>query len=377
MSRGGALDAEEARLRRELERIKERWLEGRKEDVSFLREAVYDQYNLITVLGLGGLTLASAVVAPPFLPLFASALLAWEVAWLGIAPNSPRFRRSVRARQNADALAEKDRKRCTLVDKLPPALKRRYEAAQAIAREVREHAETAERGELDALEDTIAKLDYLLEECARMLVALDGLAKALEAPEADTIDGRVAAVEREVEGLAPGKLRQAKEKNLLVLRQRAERYARSREEREYLQVSLDTLENTLKLVRDQVVAATSISGIASSLDQVVLEVGRHREYMDEVEHQLRNPVAAAPLSTSGEGEALAVTPPLGTPAAPTAHAPALHGPLADAFGPGGDDAGSARTGAVPAAFDAPPAPPEASPDEPEDEQRAWERALER
>ena len=214
-----------------------------------------------------------------------------------------------------------------------------------------------------------------------MLVAFDGLAKALEAPEADTIDGRVAAVEHEVEGLAPGKLRQAKEKNLLVLRQRAERYARSREEREYLQVSLDTLENTLKLVRDQVVAATSISGIASSLDQVVLEVGRHREYMDEVEHQLRNPVAAAPLSTSGEGEALAATPPLGTPATAAPNAPAaataLHGPLADAFGPGGDDAGSAKTGAVPAAFDAAPAPPEASPDEPEDEQRAWERALER
>lgn len=286
MKDGGALDEQEARLRRELALIKERWLKSRDEDISYFKEAAYDQYNLITVGGLGALTLASAVMMPPFTLLAGSLLVAWEVCWLGIAPFSERFRRSVRARKNAAALEARDTRRKSITGELPPELKQQYEKTAAVVREIRKHAEAAQEGELEVFEETLAKLDYLLEEYARMLLAMRQLDENLKASEEGSLARRLAALEQEVAKMEPGRLRAAKEKNLLVLRQRADRFAKSREEREYVEVSLETLENTVKLVRDQVIAATSAQGIASSLDQIVLEVGRHRDHMDHVQAHL-------------------------------------------------------------------------------------------
>lgn len=293
----GPLDEQEARLRRELALIKERWLKNREEDISYFQEALYDQYNLITVGGLGALTAASAVLMPPFTLLAGSLLFAWELCWLGIAPSSARFRRSVRARKNAASLEARDLRRKSITEQLPAELRKQYEATAAIVAEIRKHAEAAQEGELEVFEETLAKLDYLLEEYARMLLGLRQLDENLRSPEVHSLDRRVAALEQEVAETEPGRLRAAKEKNLLVLRQRAERFAKSSEEREYVAVSLETLENTLKLVRDQVVAATSAQGIASSLDPVVLELGRHRDHMDQVQAELdRAPTPAGGIS---------------------------------------------------------------------------------
>jgi hypothetical protein len=277
---------EEARLKRELALIKDRWLKSRADDVSWMKEAFFDQYNLITMFGLGSLTAATAILIPPLAPLGLSLLAAWELAWLGLAPSSERFRRAVRARHNAAQLLAQDDKRKSVIDELPLERKAQWEAANAIGKEIRAQAEAAPESDLDELDATLAKLDHLLEEYARMLGALHRITQGLRSPEAATIERRVESLEADVEALEPGRLRAAKEKNLIVLRQRAERFARSREEKELLEVGLDTLENTLKLARDQVVAATTTQGISSSLDQVLLELGRHRDHLQHVEDQL-------------------------------------------------------------------------------------------
>lgn len=280
-----SLDAQESRLKRELLHIKERWLKRREEDISYLQEAAYDPYNLITVIGLGGLTAVSALMMPPFVPIFGSLLCAWELSWLTLASQSDRFRRSVRARKNAAALARAEVKRDEVLAQLPLHLKAQHEAAQAIAREIRKQAENLEEGD-ELLEDTLAKLDYLLENYGRMLLALHRIQQHQSSPEAEGIQKKVGALEQELTSLEPGRLRTAKEKNLEVLRQRLERSKKSQEEKEYLEVSLDTLENTLKLVRERVIAASSGQGVTASLDDVIVEMGKHRDYMDTVESQL-------------------------------------------------------------------------------------------
>jgi hypothetical protein len=283
---GQIVDDAEARLKKELELIKERWLKKHEEDINYFEEALYNQYNLITLAGLGVLTGVGFVTAGPMGFLFASVAAAWEVSWLGIAPFSERFRRAVRASRNADALEERQGKRDSLLEQLPEAMRARHQAAQAMADEVRKQAEAAEEGELDLLEETLAKLDYLLEQYARMLLSLHGIEKNLDSDEGRELAQKVVEAEQALEGMAAGRLKTAKEKNLSVLRQRLERSRQSKDQREYLEVSLDTLENTLKLVRERVVAATTAQGISASLDEVVLELGRHREHMDEVDAQL-------------------------------------------------------------------------------------------
>ena len=133
-----------------------------------------------------------------------------------------------------------------------------------------------------------------------MLTSLNRIESNLDTPESDNLPRRIEALSAEVAGLAAGRIKTAKEQNLAVLNQRLQRLEKSREEREYLQVSLDTLENTLKLVRERVVAATSVQGIASSLDEVVIELGRHREFMDEVEAQMT--MGSVPSAPTGEEE---------------------------------------------------------------------------
>lgn len=282
-----SLDAQESRLRKELEFIKDRWLKKREEDISWAKEALYDTYNLLTVGGFGALILLSMVMPPlwPMVPIFFSLLVAWELTWVTLASQSDRFRRSVRARKNAASLAEAGEKRDALLSSLPVHLKAQHEAANQIAKEIRQHAENLEEGS-ELLEETVAKLDYLLENYGRMLHALHRIQQHMSAPEGEGISQRVKSLEKEVAALEPGRLRGAKEKNLEVLRQRLDRSKKSAEEKEYLEVSLDTLENTLKLVRDRVIAASTAQGIATSLDDVIVEMGKHRDYMDAVETQL-------------------------------------------------------------------------------------------
>jgi hypothetical protein len=166
---------------------------------------------------------------------------------------------------------------------LPLDLRMRHEEAVEITKEIRTRAEEAEAGELDILDETIAKLDYLLDQYADMLSSLHQTTQLLKDPEAETFAGRVLELELELDGMDTGRVRQAKEKNLAVLRQRAQRFAKSAEEKEYFDVSLNTLENTLKLVRDRVIAAGTAKAINSSLDDVVLELSHHRDYMESVE----------------------------------------------------------------------------------------------
>ena len=298
-----SLDAQESRLRRELAFIKDRWLKRREEDVSWIKEAFYDTYNLITVGGLGAIIALSMVMPPLWLmvPVFFSLLLAWELTWLTLAPQSERFRRSVRARKNAASLAQAEEKRDAVLAALPVHLKAQHEAAQQIAREIRQHAENLEEG-AELLEETVAKLDYLLENYGRMLLALHRIQQHMSSPEGEGISRRVEALEKEVAALEPGRLRTAKEKNLEVLRQRLDRSKKSQEEKEYLEVSLDTLENTLKLVRERVIAASTAQGIASSLDDVIVEMGRHRDYMDAVESQLHVAEERAAASWAEPGD---------------------------------------------------------------------------
>jgi hypothetical protein len=278
---GEFLSNEEKRLKLEIQRIKDTWLQKREDDIGYTREAFYNHYNLITIGGLGLMALVSAPVG--LTPIFIAGAVAWEALWMGIAPSNERFRRSIRAQKNADLLDEQESRREKRLKDLPLDLRVRHEEAVGIAREIRLNAEEAEEGELDILDETIAKLDYLLEQYSDMLGSLHRTGQLLKDPEAETLEGRVLEIEAELENSPQGRVRHAKEKNLAVLRQRAQRFAQSKEEKEYFEVSLNTLENTLKLVRDRVIAATSATAINSSLDQVVLELSHHRDYMESVE----------------------------------------------------------------------------------------------
>ncbi|RMG13324.1 MAG: hypothetical protein D6731_12385 [Planctomycetota bacterium] len=314
------LSREEERLRAELERIKETWLKKKEDDLNYFREAFYYQYNLIMLCGLVALAAASG----PFLPLVASVAVAWELLWLGLAPGNERFRRMIRAEKNAELVAEQEEKRKERLRDLPLPLLERHEEAVAIAEEIRRRAEDCEEGELDVLDETIAKLDYLLDQYADMLVSLHKTSELLKDPEAETLADRVAALEEEVASTPAGKLRQAKQKNLAVLRQRLERYAKSRENKEYFEVSLSTLEDTLKLVRDRVVAASTAGAISDSLDQVVLELSQHRDFMEAAEQarlEMNEEALEAPparLETNDEAlEAPQAAPFAGTAVDPT------------------------------------------------------------
>ena len=299
---GGMFDDPEARLKQELALIKKRWLDNHEEDINYFEEALYNQYNLITLAGLGVLTGVGFVAAGPAGFLFGSLMAAWEVSWLGIAPFSERFRRAVRAERNREQLEAREVQRDDLLAKLPDAARARHQAARMLAAEVRKQTEAAEEGELELLDETLAKLDYMLDQYARMLLSLHELEQHLDEDEAQSIAVKVEEAKADLATMQSGRLKTAKEKNLAVLQQRVERARKAKEEHQYLEVSLDTLENTLKLVRERVVAATTAQGISASLDEVVLELGRHREHMEQVDTEL-NTAERANFSLPTDGGA--------------------------------------------------------------------------
>lgn len=218
-----------------------------------------------------GITAAFTPEAALLTPWLATASLAWSGFWLVAMPNNPRFRRAVDARSEAryehdygfQAAALRDRIDSDLHDKIDEITRLRDRAREILTGKFGEHDLFAK--------DNLDKLDKLAISYLQLLVALSEYDEYLSLVDPESIERELEAAEgaAEVEDRA---LREVRNRQVELLRNRLTRYRRASQRLGLLQAQCRNVETTMKLLIDQAMTAPDAQRVGRDIDEVLSNI---------------------------------------------------------------------------------------------------------
>ncbi|MBI4866345.1 MAG: hypothetical protein HY816_05285 [Candidatus Wallbacteria bacterium] len=218
-----------------------------------------------------------------------------ELLYLGFVPNMPRFQRMVRAEQNRFLEVNWKEQEEQLLDRLASKDRSRYKAIQDLCAKIEARAGALDPSNSVLAGQNLAKLGYLQASFLRMLAALALLREYLAETDPRVLEKTVSRLNQEAD-LAPAKVREVKLQNVAILEQRLTHVKKADEQRQFLEASLSTLEDTLGLIGDNVVTMNNPAGIADQIDHVVTSMEENERLLGEMQAMFAGgtqPVAAA------------------------------------------------------------------------------------
>jgi len=258
-----------------------------------VQAAFWNAWNLFAVAAT--LTVA-AITRDPWLVAAGAGL---EAVWMGVASQSPRVRRALRAQRGREAVLRTTQDEIGLLPSAERLVVQQVASAAAeIQRECRENPRLG--GELlapnlDRLEETVAEyvhLSVLAHRCDLYLARADATRIARERDEwkAATTSSDEAA-------------RMLAEQNVAVLDKRLAMMGDIRAFVTRARAQLALVQNTVGLLRDQVLTLSTPRAVTRELDSLVSGLDAIHEATREVESALEKPAAEAiPITTSDGSE---------------------------------------------------------------------------
>lgn len=257
---------------------------------NYLLEAFKSEYNLI---GLGT-AVGFAVLSGSLLPMLIAAGLE-----LTLLPFAERWARYKRARDRDQA--ERHRKAtqtADLINALTQEERQRYRTLEVLAGEIRANYKGLDSSSQVLLDDLVRKLDFLLAFYLRMRYSLMRYVSYFATTDPDEIRYRIGELEREM-GSGPERVRQIKARTRAVLQKRLERYDKAMENKDLIEAQTETVQEVLRLLRDQSYSIRDPRSITEQLDGLVSAAEETERGVKDVEdlldmqHDLVLPAAAA------------------------------------------------------------------------------------
>lgn len=245
-----------------------------RETPNYYKAAFLSPYNLIFLAGFGLLGLAFSG--------FWYVGAAVEVLYLGFVGNDPRFQRSVRSAGASDAIIDWRQQERDYLDRLTGKDASRYGVVQKTCAKIQERAAAVDATSSVLFETNLSKLGYLQGSFLRMLAALAMLREYLAETDPRQLSRAIDRLRGEAES-APEKVKEVKLQNVAILEQRLNHQRKASEQREFLEASLATLEDTLGLIGDNVVTMNNSSGIADQIDGVVTNMKENERLLGEMQ----------------------------------------------------------------------------------------------
>jgi chromosome segregation ATPase len=231
-----------------------------EEEPNYLLEAFKSQYNLI---GLGT-AVGFAILSGSFLPMLLAAGLE-----LTLLPFAERLARYKRARDRDQA--EKQRKVTEVSDmmgSLTHEERQRYRTLEVLAGEIRSNYKGLDSSSQVLLDDLVRKLDFLLAFYLRMRHSLMRYVSYFATTDPDEIRYRIGELEREM-GSGPERVRAIKARTRAVLQKRMQRFEKARENKDMIEAQTETVQEVLRLLRDQSYSIRDPRSITEQLDGLV------------------------------------------------------------------------------------------------------------
>lgn len=243
----------------------------------YLKKAFWHPFNLLGLIGFGALWMITGSWG--FLAL-AGGL---EALWLYVTVTNPRFQRNVNAQLSKEKQIEAELEREKMVRRLSQRDQARYRELELICRKAHKQLDCVDPLMRPMLEQSLLKLDYLLSSYLRMLTSLVAIGEYTRSTSSEEIEKNIRKLEEELKSdTLSSRIKEVKKSNLDVLNQRLSRIKKAEENRSLFEASLQTLEDTLKLVRDEVLTMQNPSRISSQIDSVIIEMQQNEQLMQEM-----------------------------------------------------------------------------------------------
>lgn len=226
-----------------------------------------------------------------------------ELMYLAAVPKMPRFRRLVRSWKMAEQKRLLEWQMARLVQYLPPAMRKRYEALLGTCDVIRNNY-----FRLSSASQTIfvAQLEEHLRDLTRaylqMLQSLAMHNTYLGTTNLDTIRKQADDVQRGLEKCPP-KVREINQHRLEILKKRIERFDSVRENVAVIEAQCQAIEDVLALIRDQSVSLRDPQAISDQLGSLLQDVESTHETVREVEAIFEMAPAAGGLGYAVPGAA--------------------------------------------------------------------------
>lgn len=256
------------------------------EEPNYLLDALKSQYNLI---GLGT-AVGFAILSGSFLPMLIAAGL--EMTMLPFAERWSRYKRAV----DRDR-AEKQRRASEVSDMLNSLThdeRQRYRTLEILAGEIRANYKGLDSSSQVLLDDLVRKLDFLLAFYLRMRYSLMRYVSYFATTDPDEMRYRIGELEKEMAS-GPERVRAIKARTRAVLQKRLDRYGKAKENKDLIEAQTETVQEVLRLLRDQSYSirdprsiTEQLDGLVSSAEQTERGV-KDMEDLLEVQHDLVMP----------------------------------------------------------------------------------------
>jgi hypothetical protein len=297
----------------------------KEEEPNYLLDALKSQYNLIGLATAIGF----AILSGSFLPMLVAAGL--ELSVLPFAERWARYRRALDRDQK-----EKQRRASETSDMfsaLNQSERQRYRTLEVLAGEIRANYKGLDSSSQVLLDDLVRKLEFLLSFYLRMRYSLMRYVNYFATTDPDEMRYRIGELDKEI-GSGPERVRAIKARTKAVLQKRLERWDKAKENKDLIEAQTETVQEVLRLLRDQSYSIRDPRSITEQLDGLVssaeeTERGvKDMEDLLEMQHDLvmprlpdediaaeleRGRVAAAPEHEPAAPSPRLRTPPVRTP----------------------------------------------------------------
>ena len=230
------------------------------EEPNYLALAFKSQYNLI---GLGT-AVGFAILSGSILPMLVAAGLE-----LTLLPFAERWARLKRAKDRAQA--EKQRQASEVSDMMGALTheeRQRYRTLEVLAGEIRSNYKGLDSSSQLLLDDLVKKLEFLLAFYLRMRYSLMRYVSYFATTDPDEIRFRIGELEKEM-GSGPERVRAIKARTRAVLQKRLLRFDKARENKDLIEAQTETVQEVLRLLRDQSYSIRDPRSITEQLDGLV------------------------------------------------------------------------------------------------------------
>lgn len=243
--------------------------------------------NLL-LLGSAG---ASAILTGSLAPLLVGA--AAELAWVVLGPRLPGQRRLAEGLRQLGSREAREQGEQALLREATEADRRRFLELDRLRRDIRESAAGARDVSGHLFGSELPKIDHLVESFLRISTQVARWESFDRETDLDALEGEVRRQRVLVEKAPDVEARALAGQNLELLERRLEQAAAVKRQIRHARGQLLLVENTLKLLRDQVVALQTPESLGERLDDLVRSV-------DAIEATTRETEAiASPLPRVG------------------------------------------------------------------------------
>jgi hypothetical protein len=235
-----------------------------KKKPPYTRYAFFNPYNLALI---GGSAAAALATGHWFLAMAAGAA---EAIWMLFAPDSRLLQRAWFDKVWQSELADERKKRqAEKFEQLPDTEKARALALRDQQKQIQKLAADNPSFSMDLLRNDLAKLEELVEDYLDLALASARYDEYLRAFNLEDLEQDIRANQKRVEKYPAGDERRTlAQKNLMVLLQRKDRYGELRKNYQTARGQMDLMENTFRLLADEIVSMQNPSELGLKLDEL-------------------------------------------------------------------------------------------------------------